>query len=280
MSAPEAGGSDCGNSTLLANSTVLKANGAGSKVPKTNDGSSAVPETNNGGYTVPGTPGGGSTVPGCDGCSCSVPRDECVCSAVLGNNEQRSTVHRRTYSSTVVLANINVDLAVLEVIPLDSTTREACGLRVPKDIPLEPTGGMPEAANGRKDSSATLEERTRGQEESALRPLEHNFTEEQLQDSLLPFTQGLPHCDIYSNLSDLFTIVTVDAKASDTGTRRASSKQTIKNFGLNRNKQKQDLFRFKKLCFFSVYFGVLNLYQNNQNKQNCCETNQNKPKQL
>jgi hypothetical protein len=56
MSSPEAGDSDCGNSTLIATSTVLKANGAGSKVPETNDGSSAVPETNNGGYTVPGTP--------------------------------------------------------------------------------------------------------------------------------------------------------------------------------------------------------------------------------
>jgi hypothetical protein len=268
MSSPEAGNSDCGNSTLLATSTVLKANGADSKVPKTNDGSSAVPETNNDGYavpdtpgggssvpgtpggghtvhgtpgggctvpgtpgggcTVPGTPGGGSTVPGCDGRSCAVPRDECVCSTVLGNNEQRSTVHRRTYSSTAVLANINVDLAVLEVIPLDPTTREAGGLRAPKDIPLEPTGGTPEAANGRKDSSAALEVRPKrpSEQKPALRPLEHNFTEQQLQDSLLPFTQGLPHRDIYSNLGDLFTIVTVDARASNTGTRRASSKQT------------------------------------------------------
>jgi hypothetical protein len=218
MSAPEAGDSDCGNSTVLATSTVLKANGAGSTVPKTNDGSSAVPETNNGGYTVPDTHGGGSTVPGCDGRSCAVPRDECVCSTVLGNNEQRSAVHKRTYSSSAVLANINGGLAVLEVISLDSTTREAGGLRVPKDIPLKPTGGTPEAANGRKDSSATLEERTSGQEESALRPLEHNFTEQQLQDSLLPFTLGLPHRDIYRDLGDLFTIVTVDAKAWDTGT--------------------------------------------------------------
>jgi hypothetical protein len=201
MSAPEAGDSDCGNSTVLATSTVLKANGAGSTVPKTNDSSSAVSETNNGGYTVPG----------CDGRSCTVPRDECVRSTVLGNNEQRSAVHKRTYSSSAVLANINGGLAVLEVIPLDSTTREAGGLRVPKDIPLKPTGGTPEAANGRKEERPS-------EQEPALRPLEHNFTEEQLQDSLLPFTQGLPHRDIYRDLGDLFTVVTVDAKAWDTGT--------------------------------------------------------------
>jgi hypothetical protein len=230
MSSPEAGNSDCGNSTLIATSTVLKANGAGSKVPKTNDGSSAVPETNNGGYTVPDTHGGGSTVPGCDGRSCTVPRDECVCSTVLGNNEQRSAVHKRTYSSTVVIANINGGLAVLEVIPLNSTDKEAGGLRVSKDISVEPTGGTPKADNGRKDSSAALEERPKrpSEQKPALRPLEHNFTEQQLQDSLLPFTQGLPHRDIYRDLGDLFTIVTVDAKASDTGTRRASSKQTKK----------------------------------------------------
>ncbi len=157
-----------------------------------------------------------------------MPRDECVCSAVLGNNEQRSAVHKRTYSSTAVLANISGGLAVLEVIPLDPTTREAGGLRVPKDIPLESTGGMPEAANGRKDSSAALKERPKrpSEQKPALRPLEHNFTEQQLQDSLLPFTQGLPHRDIHRDLGDLFTIVTVDAKASDTGTRRVSSKQT------------------------------------------------------
>ncbi len=149
-----------------------------------------------------------------------MPRDECVCSTVLGNNEQRSAVHRRTYSSTVVLANINVDLAVLEVIPLDPTAKEAGGLRVPKDISVEPTGGTPEAANGRKDSSAALEERPKrpSEQKPALRPLEHNFIEQQLQDSLLPFTQGLPHRDIHRDLGDLFTIVTVDAKAWDTGT--------------------------------------------------------------
>ncbi len=52
-----------------------------------------------------------------------------------------------------------------------------------------------------------------------------------------------------------------------------------------RFKPKQDLFRFdlfhetkhNKIQFVSVYFGVSNLYRNNQNKQNCFETNQNEP---
>ncbi len=65
---------------------------------------------------------------------------------------------------------------------------------------------------------------------------------------------------------------------------RVSSKQTKINFGSNRNKPKQDLFR---VCFglfletkkkiFSVCFGVSNLYRNNRNKQNCFETNRNNP---
>ncbi len=51
---------------------------------------------------------------------------------------------------------------------------------------------------------------------------------------------------------------------------RVTSKQTKKNFGSNRNKPKQDLFRFgfglfretknTKFRFISVCFGVLNLY--------------------
>jgi hypothetical protein len=65
---------------------------------------------------------------------------------------------------------------------------------------------------------------------------------------------------------------------------RVSSKQTKINFGSNRNKPKQDLFR---VCFglfretkkknFSVCFGVSNLYRNNRNKRNCFETNRNNP---
>ncbi len=63
-----------------------------------------------------------------------------------------------------------------------------------------------------------------------------------------------------------------------------SSKQTKINFGSNRNKAKQDLFR---VCFGlfreqkiknSVCFGVSNLYRNNRNKQNCFVTNRNNPK--
>ena len=65
---------------------------------------------------------------------------------------------------------------------------------------------------------------------------------------------------------------------------RVSSKQTKINFGSNRNKPKQDLFRVcfglfreTKNFFFSVCFGVSNLYGNNRNKQNCFETNRNNP---
>ncbi len=47
-------------------------------------------------------------------------------------------------------------------------------------------------------------------------------------------------------------------------------------FGSNRNKPKQDLFRWK-FRFVSVYFGVSNLYRNNQDRQNCFKTNRNKP---
>ena len=71
------------------------------------------------------------------------------------------------------------------------------------------------------------------------------------------------------------------------GTIRVSSKRKKKNFGSNRNKPKQDLFR---VCFglfretkkknFSVCFGVSNLYRNNRNKQNCFETNRNNPPSL
>jgi hypothetical protein len=66
------------------------------------------------------------------------------------------------------------------------------------------------------------------------------------------------------------------------------NKQT-KNSGSNRNKPKQDLFRLcfglfretknKQFWFVSVCFGVSNLYRNNRSKQNCFETNRNKPKQ-
>ncbi len=64
---------------------------------------------------------------------------------------------------------------------------------------------------------------------------------------------------------------------------RVSSKQTKINFGSNRNKPKQDLFRvcfglFRETkFFFSVCFGVSNLYRNNRNKQNCFEANRNNP---
>jgi hypothetical protein len=65
---------------------------------------------------------------------------------------------------------------------------------------------------------------------------------------------------------------------------RVSSKQTKINFGSNRNKLKQDLFRVffglfreTKKNFFSVCFGVSNLYRNNRNKHNCFETNRNNP---
>jgi hypothetical protein len=63
---------------------------------------------------------------------------------------------------------------------------------------------------------------------------------------------------------------------------RVSSKQTKINFGSNRNKPKQDLFR---VCFglfretknqkVSVCFGVSNLYRNKRTKQNCFVTNRN-----
>ncbi len=69
---------------------------------------------------------------------------------------------------------------------------------------------------------------------------------------------------------------------------RVSSKQTKINFGSNRNKPKQDLFR---VCFglfrfvslnqkekVSVCFGVSNLYRNNRNKQICFVINRNNPK--
>ncbi len=63
-----------------------------------------------------------------------------------------------------------------------------------------------------------------------------------------------------------------------------SSKQTKINFGSNRNKPKQDLFRVcfslfretKKKKFWC--FGVSNLYRNNRNKQICFVTNRNSPK--
>ncbi len=68
---------------------------------------------------------------------------------------------------------------------------------------------------------------------------------------------------------------------------RVSSKQSKINFGSNRNKPKQDLFR---VCFglfretkkktISVCFGVSNLYRNNRNKQSCFVTNRNNPKFL
>jgi hypothetical protein len=55
-----------------------------------------------------------------------------------------------------------------------------------------------------------------------------------------------------------------------------------KNFGSNQNKPKQDLFHvfrfvsWNQKLKFSVCFGVLNLYWNNRNKQNCFDSNQNK----
>jgi hypothetical protein len=61
-----------------------------------------------------------------------------------------------------------------------------------------------------------------------------------------------------------------------------------KNFGWNRNKQKQDLFRLcfglfretknKIFWFVSVCFDVSNLYGNNRNKQNFFITKRNNPK--
>ncbi len=64
---------------------------------------------------------------------------------------------------------------------------------------------------------------------------------------------------------------------------RVSSKQTKINFGSNRNKPKQDLFR---VCFGlfretknKKFRFVSNLYRNNRNKQNCFFRNRNKPKQ-
>ena len=65
---------------------------------------------------------------------------------------------------------------------------------------------------------------------------------------------------------------------------RVSSKQTKINFGSNRNKPKQDLFR---VCFGLFretknktfrFVSVSNLYRNNRNKQNCFVTNRNNPK--
>jgi hypothetical protein len=57
-----------------------------------------------------------------------------------------------------------------------------------------------------------------------------------------------------------------------------------KNFGSNRNKPKQDLFRVVSVCFVKPktknfgLFWCFNLYQNKWNKQNCFETNRNNPK--
>jgi hypothetical protein len=63
-----------------------------------------------------------------------------------------------------------------------------------------------------------------------------------------------------------------------------SSKQTKINFGSNRNKPKQDLFR---VCFGlfretkNKVFRFVSVFRNNRNKQNCFETNnRNKPKRL
>jgi hypothetical protein len=64
---------------------------------------------------------------------------------------------------------------------------------------------------------------------------------------------------------------------------RVSSKQTKINFGSNRNKPKQDLFR---VCFVKPKrknFGLFRCFEpisNNRNKQICFVTNRNNPKFL
>ncbi len=53
--------------------------------------------------------------------------------------------------------------------------------------------------------------------EEQLKPLEHPFTDQQLGECLAPFVEKMPQREMYSDLGDLFRIVSVNAQASDTG---------------------------------------------------------------
>ena len=175
----ETNGSDSTPSrTHGGNSHVPGANEGSSTVPGANEGNSHVPGANEGSSTVPETRSGGSADPGTNGGDSSAPETHTGGSTSLG----------ASCSDVLEASNDGSSVPFEPRVILDNLSNQP--------------GGLPEHQS---------------REMTELKPLKHFFTEQQLEDALLPFVENKPHHDMYTNLGDLFKIVSIDAKARDTG---------------------------------------------------------------